>query len=396
MMDHTDNLETSTTPASREQPHETGTSSRPMTSEQEQLAEFWRALYQRTRWAIVAALLILANAVVFGLMVRQGMPWLTPDPKRMIEWGANYGPRTLAGEEWRLVASMFLHFGAVHLGMNMLALWSVGGLVERIFGNIGFLLLYLISGLAGSFASVLFHPEAISAGASGAIFGVAGGLLGGAWKLRRSLPPALLAAARSVAVNLLVLLVIYGVVNHFHPVIDNAAHVGGGLAGMLIGWLLAEPIPNPRPSRRGVRNLIVAGLGTAACYGAWMMLPHPPADVAALETQYKRVEKEVTRILESAEGRLRAGASTQEEYADILEQDVLPRWKKLHEDFQSAGSIPEVHREPMADLRKIIELREAGWELQIEALRKGDPQKARESEKRFDEAADIIRRLNQS
>ena len=125
------------------------------------------------------------------------------------------------------------------------------------------------------------------------------------------------------------------------------------------------------------------------------MLPHPPADVAALETQYKRVERDVTRILESAEGRLRARAITLKEYADILEEDVLPRWKKLHEDFQSAGSIPEVHREEMADLRKIIELREAGWELQIEALREGDPQKDREAERRFDEASDIIRRLNQ-
>ena len=125
------------------------------------------------------------------------------------------------------------------------------------------------------------------------------------------------------------------------------------------------------------------------------MLPHPPADVAALETQYKRVEKEVTRILETAEGRLHARAITLNEYADILEVDVLPRWKKLHEDFQSAGSIPQAHREPMADLLKIIELREAGWELQIEALRTGDPQKARESEKRFEEASDIIQRLNQ-
>lgn len=360
-----------------------------------QFDAFRAALVQRTPFAIVTPLLILANVAVFGLMVAKGLPWVAPDPEMMIEWGANFGPRTLAGEEWRLAASMFLHFGLVHLGMNMLALWNVGRFVERLFGNVGFLLLYGISGLAGSVGSVVFNPDVVSAGASGAIFGVAGGLLGGAWKLRKSLPPPLLAAVRWIGMNVLFLLVIFAVVNHFHPIIDNAAHVAGCLSGVLIGLVLAEPISHDKPSRRGLRNLIVAALGTAAGYGALTLLPAPPADAVALQTRYQRVERDVNRTVDSAMGRLGARAITVEEYADILENDVLSRWTALREEFESAGPVPKAYREVIADLQKVIELYEAGWQLQIEALRENDPQKGRKAQESFDEASEIIRRLNQ-
>jgi membrane associated rhomboid family serine protease len=313
----------------------------------------------------------------------------------MIQWGANFGPKTLAGEEWRLATCMFLHFGAAHLGMNMLTLWSVGGFVERLFGRIGFLLLYAVSGLAGSFASVLFNPSAVSAGASGAIFGVAGGLLGGAWKIRKTLPPALGASVRGMGFTILLLLVIFGVVNHFYPMIDNAAHVAGLSAGVLIGLILAEPVPNPNPSRRGWRNLLVACLGTAAGYLGYSMLPEPPTDFNELQTRFLRVERVTDRTAESAHERAGAGAITTDELADLLEKYVLYRWTDLREDLESAGWVPKEQRELVADLRKAAEHREAGWQLHIEALRERNPRKDEDAQRQFDEALEILRQLNE-
>jgi rhomboid protease GluP len=290
---------------------------------------------------------------------------------------------------------MFLHIGLLHLGMNMLALWTLSQVVERMFGHTGFFLLYLFSGLAGSIASVVWNPNVVSAGASGAIFGVAGGLLAGAWKLRRSLPRFFLRSAWWLAVNVLVLLVVYAVINYFYPLIDNAAHVAGLISGGLMGLILAEPLPNPGRSRKKLRNSIVAVLGTAALAAGIAPLANPPADVVKLELEYKRVETQVVRMLDSAEERRQARAITPEEYAGILENDVLPRWRALHQSFNEAGHIPDPNQEYMADLLKIIELREAGWQLLIEAIRENDKQKQQESEELLDEASEIINRLNQ-
>jgi rhomboid protease GluP len=363
-------------------------------NEQHQLDLFRQALLRRTPTAVFTLLIVLGNVTVYLWMIAKNVPAMFPDPVTMIAWGANYAPRTLDGELWRLLTSMFLHFGALHLGMNMLALWNLGRFVERMFGNAGFLLLYLLSGLAGSLASVIWNPVVVSAGASGAIFGVAGGLLGGAWKLRRSMPPVFLRSAWWLAVNVLVLLIAFSVINRFQSMIDNAAHVAGFVTGSLIGLILAEPLPNPGRSRRGLRNLIVAVTGTVALYLAVVTLAQPPVDVAALQDQYQRVESQTLRKWESAHKRLDAGAITPEEYATVLETEILPAWKDLHQDFQEARNVPKVHQEWMAELLKVIALREAGWEREIEALREQDPKKAQESAELFKQADDIIQRLN--
>src|SRR5690606_40325500 len=98
--------------------------------------------------------------------------------RRSSDLVANYGPHSLAGQWWRLVSCMFVHIGLLHLGVNLWALYAIGPLVERMLGHVGFVLLYFISGCLASFASVWFSPMVVSAGASGALFGLVGGLLG--------------------------------------------------------------------------------------------------------------------------------------------------------------------------------------------------------------------------
>ena len=394
-MHHPDPTRASTELPQTPPPRESSPASASDVNEQYQLERFRLALLNRTPAAAFTFLILLGNIGVYVAMLVRGVPSLFPNPVTMIDWGANYAPRTLDGELWRLLTCMFLHFGAVHLGMNMLALWNLGRFVERMFGNTGFLLLYLLSGLAGSLASVIWNPTVVSAGASGAIFGVAGGLLAGAWKLRHSMPKVFLRSAWWLAVNVLVLLVVFTIVNSFHSMIDNAAHVAGFLSGAGIGLILAEPVPNPGRSRKTLRNLIVAGVGAIALGFSITTLAHPPVDVVALESQYQRVESQTLRKFESANGRLQARAISPEEYATILEEEILPGWKELHKTFAEAKNVPEPHQELIADLLKIIELREAGWEREVESIRERDPRKARESAELLEEASDMIQRLNE-
>ena len=96
-----------------------------------------------------------------------------------------------------MLTCAFLHFGIIHLAFNMWVLWQLGDLVERLVGNIGFLVLYIISGVGGSLASLLWNPMVISAGASGAVFGVGGALMGFILLRRDTIPAEVLKHLRA-------------------------------------------------------------------------------------------------------------------------------------------------------------------------------------------------------
>jgi len=164
------------------------------------------------------------------------------EAQQLVEWGSNFGRRTLRGEWWRLFTSMFLHGGILHLGFNMLALWQVGRLTERIFGSVRFAGLYLLSGLAGSLASVLWNPQVNSVGASGAIFGIIGGLLAFLGRDNSGVPPTVVKELRGSLLPFLLFSLWMGFI---YPHTDNAAHIGGLVGGWLAGHLLARSIHVP-------------------------------------------------------------------------------------------------------------------------------------------------------
>ena len=132
---------------------------------------FGQRLVAATPRVWVTHLLVFANVAVFLAMLADGAGLFESNSAVHLRWGANFGPVTKEGEWWRLAACTFLHFGLVHLAMNMWALWGAGGLVERLYGNLAFLSIYLFAGLTGSFASLYWNADkVVSAGASGAVF----------------------------------------------------------------------------------------------------------------------------------------------------------------------------------------------------------------------------------
>lgn len=145
------------------------------------------------------------------------------------------------GEYWRLLAAMFLHIGILHLLLNLWALYQLGGVFELLFGSKRFALTYFTSGIVASIASALF-TRGVAAGASGAIFGILGALI---VSIRRS--PRFRSAAWSRGlVQQLILWAGINIVIGFSPGIDNAAHMGGFITGLILG-LTPHHVPPPPP-----------------------------------------------------------------------------------------------------------------------------------------------------
>jgi rhomboid protease GluP len=161
---------------------------------------------------------------------------------QLIEWGSNKGNLTLHGQWWRLFTSLFLHGSLLHLAFNMIALWQVGQLVERLFGSLRFVGLYLFAGLCGGIASVMWNPHVNSVGASGAIFGIVGGLFAFMRRENSGIPPTVVNNLRGSLVPFLVFNLAAG---FLYPHTDNAAHIGGLVGGWLAGHVLARSLHVP-------------------------------------------------------------------------------------------------------------------------------------------------------
>jgi rhomboid protease GluP len=217
---------------------------------------FGKAMSVLGKRAFVTPAIIAMNVAVFIVMMAAGADLVSPNPAIHIRFGSNFGPLTWGGEEWRLLTSAFLHFGIIHLALNMYALYQGGGLVERLFGCTRFALIYLLSALSGSVVSGWWDPLRNSAGASGAIFGVYGALLAFMAVRRADIPPSML---KSIGSSALLFCLYSLVIGWAHPLIDNACHIGGLLAGFVTGVILARPFtPEARAVPQPVRLLVAA------------------------------------------------------------------------------------------------------------------------------------------
>jgi rhomboid protease GluP len=182
--------------------------------------------------------LIALNVLVFAAMVISGVSFLQPTPLDALNWGADYGPLTSGQDQWwRLLTACFVHFGIIHIAFNMFVLYQIGPFVQRVFGNVRYIIIYLCAGLSGSLVSLWIHPLSVGAGASGAIFGLYGAVFGFLAIRRRSLDPAAVKAIAKSAGLFIIYNLVFGAMNR---TTDVSAHIGGLLAGFLAGMALVR------------------------------------------------------------------------------------------------------------------------------------------------------------
>jgi rhomboid protease GluP len=189
--------------------------------------------------------LLAINIAVFVVMVVSGVDWMKPATDQVLRWGADFGPSTLGGQYWRLITSMFLHFGIIHIAGNMWCLWSLGQLAERLLGSFTLFGIYILTGIGASLFSLGWDPMRVSAGASGAIFGIAGVLITTLYFGKHNLPKESVRRLLGYVVRFSFLNLLFGLQGH----IDNMAHVGGLVSGLLIGFFLARAFNVPAEER---------------------------------------------------------------------------------------------------------------------------------------------------
>ena len=217
------------------------------------------AQQRRVRLIATPAIVAICCLVSIGLLLSGGDP-MQPTAQALIRYGANATPLTVSGEWWRLWASTYLHIGLIHLGFNMFVLWNLGRLVERLIGIAPFIVMYTLSGIFGSLASVYAHPQGLSAGASGAVFGVFGCLIGVLLRRSRLLPPQSVAAIRKDMLTFIVLNLLFGLLVES---IDLSAHIGGLVCGVACGVGLSPPPRYPSTHNRIRRASLTLVVGIA-------------------------------------------------------------------------------------------------------------------------------------
>jgi membrane associated rhomboid family serine protease len=180
---------------------------------------------------VVTQALIALNVAVFVAETAAGAPLGGGGGGTIYNKGALFGPLIVQQHEyWRIFASGFLHDGLAHIFINMLSLWFVGSVLEPAIGRVNFAAVYFTSLLAGSFGALLFQPQAVTVGASGAIFGVFGALI-------------VVARARGISIwqsGLGVVLVLNLVFSVSFRGISIGGHLGGLIAGVITGALIVE------------------------------------------------------------------------------------------------------------------------------------------------------------
>jgi rhomboid protease GluP len=357
------------------------------------------------RRAYVTPAIIAINVAVFLIMLAAGADLMNPNPAIHIRFGSNFGPLTWTGEEWRLLTSAFLHFGLIHIALNMFALYQAGGLVERLFGSTRFALIYLLSALSGSVASGWWDPLRNSAGASGAIFGVYGALLAFMVVRRADIPPSMFRGIRNSALAFCVYSLVIGAA---HPLIDNACHVGGLLGGLAAGVILARPFSieartTPQPAKLLIAALVV---GLPLLWMAHSLVAEDSTHSAGL--RFNRQLMEFIPI----EGRLvrkQADILTfrpdvrvnRLEVAKRLRDEVLVPWREASRPLLQSATISQ--EDPRAAQlqtawRNYLRTREKALALRILALETGDPsdaERALSADSRQNEALNALNALMQ-
>jgi len=281
--------------------------------------------------------IIAINVVVFILMAINGAGIFDANGLVHIKWGSNYSALTLSGDWWRLLTNVFIHFGIIHLAMNLYAFYMVGIYLEPMLGKTRYITAYLCTGVIASLVSLWWHKEGVnSAGASGAIFGIYGVFL---TLLFTNLIPKQIRNALLTSIGIFV---VYNLAYGMKSGVDNSAHIGGLLSGLIIGFIYYLQMKNEAGENK--KQFILAPIIAVIIAITWFYLNSNKNTVSEKERKeaqmlirtisYKEGEKYIEKINAFIDLENKALAPLNDttlnnvEIAEILNNVSVKEWEK--------------------------------------------------------------------
>lgn len=333
---------------------------KPPSTSKEKITDFY-SIFKPTEGYFISPILININLLVFIAMLISGVHIFMPENQDLLNWGANFRPMTLEGQWWRLFTACFLHIGILHLLLNMYGLLYIGLLLEPYLGKTRFLAAYLISGIAASMTSLWWHDLTISAGASGAIFGLYGVFLALLTTnlLDKSVKKAFLT---SIAV-----FVIYNILNGLKPDsgIDNAAHIGGLLSGLVIGYAVVPSLN--QFENKAIKFSTIGALTVVLLISSFTVYKSLPNDIVKYEKEMDRFVSMESMALEVYN--LPEGTPNETILSEIKERGLY-YWNeniKIIDSFKNLD-LPLAIRARNSKLKEYCELRIQSYELIYKAI----------------------------
>jgi len=313
--------------------------------ENEKAAEVDKALHLSGSNLYATYTIMGLNVLVFVLMVINGAGLVEPNGLVHIKWGSNYTPLTLSGDWWRLISNTFIHFGIIHLLMNMYCLYMAGVYLEPMLGKGKYIAAYLCTGVLASLTSLWWHTDGInSAGASGAIFGMYGLFLA---LLTTSLIPK---AVRQSLLSSIGIFVVYNLVYGMKGGVDNSAHVGGLLSGFVIGYIYAFGIKKGKEEQKLNWIIPVVIIVTIAITVGYLQQHKVSAEErtealnGVIASAYKDNDKyiaglnEIYKIEDKAIAPLNDSTLTDEQRKEKIDSTSLPLWTQAEEKLNQMQS----------------------------------------------------------
>lgn len=306
----------------------------------------------------ITYLLLGANLAVWLWTLKLGAGVQGAAPELLLAWGGNAASEVQRGDWWRLATSVFLHGSLMHVAFNMLGLYSAGVTVERIYGHRLFALVYAGSGLVGASLSLHFAAQkSVSVGASGAVFGVLGALLVAMLENRKHLPKTI----GKQALGSSAFFILYSLAQGFsRPGIDNAAHVGGLLAGMVLAWVLPERFDMDAFARRvSTRTALALSLAAGAATALAWSAPVAAVDMRGVISfqDGMRQLQEAGSLMQQDRNDVQSGKRTAREVDERSRTVYAPVLRKAVAALERASLPNNDPRQPiLVDMRRLAVL----------------------------------------
>lgn len=320
--------------------------------------------------------IIAINTIVFALMIINGAGLFEFNDVVHIKWGSNYRTLTLSGDWWRLITNLFIHFGIIHIAMNMYCLYIVATYLEPMLGKAKYITAYICSGIIASVTSLWWHSEGVnSAGASGAIFGMYGLFFA---MLTTSLIPKNI---RDSLLKSIGLFIVYNLVFGLKSGVDNAAHIGGLISGFIIGYVYVYGIKKEQNDQPSPSWIIPAVIIATICGASYYLKENivPDKERTALQSQleeagykdydlYNSKLEQFDTFNNSMNELLSDTSITTEELVKKIKASGLPGWDQQANEIAGTKAYaisPRAH-DKAAKLVQYIALRKKEMELLLQ------------------------------